>query len=331
MTQIYATTANFLGQDYSLLVADRRVSTCITIRNITGCVYGDKDSDEIRKIQRAGNIAYAFSGTVVPGSSENLAERLKNGTWEEALQAVQAHFESLSKSTGESFRVVAAGFNHAPRIISFEVSPEGTRFRKPKKIVYANEPSEYRKISLKHYMSPRGTNFEEDALLDGKYRPKLDFAIDALRESILEDRRKGYGISSNVDIGLVSKSGVVEFDDYAAFPDSWIKEGKEGSETLPFSKAAGNFIEQSKRRILGAPAIEDANLFYRVDLSGLRWIVKESMTLSGYRKFFSRGWEEDAIKTELLLRGRGAPRELLSRGDLEKRLRFLDMTTEPIL
>lgn len=332
MTQIYATTANFLGQDYSLLVADRRVSTCMTIFNITCRGSEDKDSDETGKIQRAGHIAYAFSGTAVPGSFENLTGRLKNGTWEESLQAVQAHFEYLAKSTGESFRVVAAGFNHAPRIISFEVSPEETRFRKPKKIVYANEPSEYRKITLKHYMSPRGTNFEKDALLDGRYCPKLDFAIDALRESVLEDRdKKGYGISRNVNIGLVSQSGVVEFDDYVSFPDSWIKEGRGGYETLPFSKVAGNFIEQSKRRILDAPAIEDANLFYRVALSGLRWIVKESITLDGYKKFFSNGWEEDAIKTELLFRGAGAPRGLLSRGDLEERLRLVGMTAEPIL
>lgn len=335
MTQIYATTSNFLGQAYALLVADRRQTTTLTVNGITAPLAGkDRPCDEINKIQSLGNIAYAYSGELASGSFEDLNSRLKEGTWKEALQIVQAHFGLLAKNIGKTFSVVVAGYDRtrqAPRVICFEASNQGIVIRKQKKIISANPPSEYRKITIDHFINPKGTVYADHVLFDGEYSPKLDFAIDTLRESILEDSSHSRdGISRNVNIALVGPNGILEFDDYENFPDAWLKEDTLGYQRHPFPKAVIDFKEQSKRRVLDAPTIEDANSVYRVVLSGLKSIVRDFIRYVAVApKFYTRRWENDPIKIELFFGG--APRGLLSKHDLEKRLRLIDKVTRPIL
>ncbi len=241
--------------------------------------------------------------------------------------------------------MLAIGFDNldGPFIGSFTATPDGEIIHKPQRIHYLREPSDTSQLNVRQMsnpekgmlMRPYVLKFEKEAEYadqefgDMAYAPTLDAVVNNLREMILHDTSQR-GTSKNVDIVIAGPTSrwlprnIVQFSHYSELPDMWIQEEEQTGypenqgEPVPQAK----FFERFKNdvKIRNNPK---ANFMYRLLLSGMQEVKEEFTKYQvGAAFYYAKGWENDPIKTEIHHVHGYAPRELLSKRKLKKRLNW---------
>jgi hypothetical protein len=262
MTQIFATKVKFLGLEYVIMVADRKVTHNFPMQ-VALVPSSDRFDNEIIKINSLGCINYAFSGTISGGEFDDLSEYLESGNIEESRQIVFGHFQKLAQSNNQSYNLVIIGSEADESIAeSYIVSgDEILMVQENKKIKFTSEIPIGDKYDLLTLETDEFRNIDEWKFIRDVYEPTIDLIVDRFRKLISNDESPRT-ISNNVDIvirgptGEGLSEGVDNLNFYNLFPEYWIN-GEQGDEKFEFYDAATHFFGEFKNRVLSAESIEE--------------------------------------------------------------------------